>query len=180
MPPTPWRDWAPTSRIASGGKPVAKKDLALQAIAYGNVYVARIAMGANAQQSLLAIREAEAYAGTSLILAYAHCIAHGIDMRYGLDQQKLAVDSGHWPLMRYNPNLRDHGQNPFLLDSQRPRIKLKDYAYNELRYRVLARSHPEAAERLMRLAQENVQVKWRIYEEMATRGDPSFHFTRDK
>jgi pyruvate-ferredoxin/flavodoxin oxidoreductase len=166
------------AKFASGGKPVAKKDLALQAIAYGNVYVARIAMGANPQQSLLAIREAESYPGTSLILAYSHCIAHGINMRYGLTQQKLAVDSGHWPLVRYNPALRDQGRNPFLLDSQRPRIKLKDYAYNEIRYRMLTRTHPEAADRLMELAQENVHIKWRVYEEMATRGDPSYHFTR--
>jgi pyruvate-ferredoxin/flavodoxin oxidoreductase len=135
-------------------------------------------MGANPQQSLLAIREAESYPGTSLILAYSHCIAHGINMRYGLTQQKLAVDSGHWPLVRYNPALRDQGRNPFLLDSQRPRIKLKDYAYNEIRYRMLTRTHPEAADRLMELAQENVHIKWRVYEEMATRGDPSYHFTR--
>ncbi len=99
-------------------------------------------------------------------------------MRYGLRQQKLAVDSGHWPLIRYNPKLRDRGQNPFLLDSQRPRIPFKDYAYNEIRYRMLTRSRPRDAEALMTLAQENLQVKWRVYEEMATRGDPSFHFTR--
>ena len=101
-------------------------------------------------------------------------------MQLGLRQQKLAVESGHWPLLRYNPTLRDKGENPFMLDSQRPRIKLKDYAYNEIRYRMLTRTHPEAAERLMRLAQQNVQVKWRVYEEMATRGDPSYHFTRSQ
>jgi pyruvate-ferredoxin/flavodoxin oxidoreductase len=166
------------AKFAAGGKPVAKKDLALQAIAYGNVYVARVAMGANPQQTLLALREAEAYPGPSLILAYAHCIAHGINMQYGLKQQKLAVDSGHWPLIRYNPTLRNQGHNPFLLDSQRPRIKLKDYAYNEIRYRMLTRSHPQDAERLLKLAQENVHVKWRVYEELATRGDPSYRFTR--
>jgi len=166
------------AKFAAGGKPVAKKDLALQAIAYGNVYVARIAMGANPQQSLLALREAETYAGPSLILAYSHCIAHGINMRYGLKQQKLAVDSGHWPLIRYNPALARQGRNPFLLDSQRPRIKLKDYAYNEIRYRMLTRSHPQDAEALLKLAQENVQVKWRVYEELATRGDPGYRFTR--
>ena len=166
------------AKFAAAGKSVAKKDLALQAIAYGNVYVARIAIGANAQQTLLALREAESYPGPSLILAYAHCIAHGINMRYGLKQQKLAVDSGHWPLLRYNPTLRRRGQNPFLLDSQRPRVKLKAYAYNEMRYRLLTRTHPDHAERLMKLAEENVHVKWRVYEEMATRGDPSYHFTR--
>ena len=169
---------AAVAKFAAGGKPVAKKDLALQVISYGNVYVARIAMGANAQQTLLALREAEAYPGPSLILAYSHCIAHGINMQHGLRQQKLAVDSGHWPLMRYNPTLREKGSNPFLLDSQPPRISLKDYAYNEVRYRMLSRIHPRGAERLMALAQENLRVKWQVYEEMATRGDPSFHFTR--
>lgn len=166
------------AKFAASGKSVAKKDLALQAIAYGHVYVARIAMGANPQQTLLALREAEAYPGPSLILAYAHCIAHGINMQYGLKQQKLAVDSGHWPLLRYNPTLRNQGQNPFLLDSQRPRIKLKDYAYNEIRYRMLTLTHPQDAEKLLKLAQENVNVKWRVYEELATRGDPSYRFTR--
>jgi pyruvate-ferredoxin/flavodoxin oxidoreductase len=169
---------AAVAKFAAGGKPVAKKDLALQLISYGNVYVARVAMGANAQQTLLALREAEAYPGPSLILAYSHCIAHGINMQHGLRQQKLAVDSGHWPLMRYNPTLRDKGSNPFLLDSQPPRTSLKGYAYNEVRYRMLSRIDPQGAERLMALAQENVRVKWRVYEEMATRGDPSFHFTR--
>ncbi len=171
---------AAVAKFAASGKPVAKKDLALQAIAYGNIYVARVAMGANPQQTLLALREAEAYPGPSLILAYSHCIAHGINMQHGLRQQKLAVDSGHWPLVRYNPTLRDQGSNPFLLDSQPPRIALKKYAYNEVRYRMLTRSHPQEAERLMALAQENIQVKWRVYQEMATRGDPSFHFTREE
>ncbi len=171
---------AAVAKFAASGKPAAKKDLALQAIAYGNIYVARVAMGANPQQTLLALREAEAYPGPSLILAYSHCIAHGINMQHGLRQQKLAVDSGHWPLIRYNPTLRDKGSNPFLLDSQPPRIALKKYAYNEVRYRMLTRSHPQEAERLMALAQENIQVKWRVYQEMATRGDPSFHFTREE
>ena len=100
------------AKFAAGGKTLAKKDVALQAISYGNVYVARIAFGANPQQALQALREAEAYPGPSLIIAYSHCIAHGIDMEQGLAQQKRAVDSGHWPLMRYNPVLRSAGQNP--------------------------------------------------------------------
>lgn len=108
------------AKFAAGGKTVAKKDMALQAIAYGNVYVARIAFGANPQQALQAMREAEAYPGPSLIIAYSHCIAHGIDMRTGLIQQKRAVASGHWPLIRYNPILREQGRNPFTLDSLRP------------------------------------------------------------
>ena len=129
-----------------------KKDLALQAIAYGNVYVARVAMGADPQQTLTAFREAEAYDGPSLIIAYSHCIAHGIDMRNGLDQQYRAVASGYWPLIRYDPMARAAGGNPFLLDSPRPRIPLADYTNRELRYRSLANTDPAEAERLHGLA----------------------------
>jgi pyruvate-ferredoxin/flavodoxin oxidoreductase len=163
------------AKFAAAGKTVAKKDLALQAIAYGNVYVARIAMGANPQQTLLAFREAEAYPGPSLILAYSHCIAHGIDMRHGLEQQDLAVASGYWPLVRYNPALRQSDQNPFVLDSPRPRIKLKDYTQNELRYKMLSRTNPQEFERLMEMAQQVVEQKWDIYEDMAARGGHRFH-----
>jgi pyruvate-ferredoxin/flavodoxin oxidoreductase len=163
------------AKFAAAGKPVAKKDVALQAIAYGNVYVARIAMGANPQQALLALREAEAYPGPSLVLAYSHCIAHGIDMRQGLKQQDLATASGHWPLIRYNPALRQADRNPFVLDSPRPRIKLKDYAMNELRYQMLARAHPAQSEHLMALAQQVVDQKWETYEEMASRSGAHFH-----
>ncbi len=159
---------AATAKFAAAGKRVGKKDLAMQAISYGNVYVAQIAMGANPQQTLLALREAEAYPGPSLILAYSHCIAHGINMEKGLDQQKLAAASGYWPLIRYNPALRKAGKNPFILDSPRPTIKLKDYAYNELRYRVLAQTNPEDAERLLKLAQEIVNLRWESYEDMAS------------
>ena len=126
-----------------------KKDLALQAIAYGNVYVARVAMGADPQQTLRAFREAEAYDGPSLVIAYSHCIAHGIEMRDGLDQQYRAVASGYWPLIRYDPMLRAAGGNPFLLDSPRPRIPLADYTQRELRYRALANTDPAEAERLV-------------------------------
>src|SRR5206468_7568583 len=130
------------------------KDLALQAISYANVYVARVAMGADPQQTLRAFREAEAYDGPSLIIAYTHCIAHGYDIRLGLDQQYRAVASGHWPLVRYDPMVRATGRAPFMLDSHRPRIQLTDYLYRELRYRSLANSEPDAAERLLTLAQE--------------------------
>ncbi len=163
------------AKFAAGGKPLAKKDLALQAISYGSVYVARIAMGANAQQTLLALREAEAYPGPSLVLAYSHCIAHGINMEHGLKQQDLAVASGHWPLIRYNPALRESDKNPFVLDSPRPTIKLKDYAFNELRYKMLSRSHPVESEQLMALAQKVVNQKWEIYEEMASGSGARFH-----
>lgn len=159
---------AATAKFAAAGKRVGKKDLALQVISYGNVYVAQVAMGANPQQTLLALREAEAYNGPSLVLAYSHCIAHGIDMRKGLHQQDLAVSSGYWPLLRYNPELRRAGHNPFVLDSPRPTIPLKDYAYNELRYSILARTNPEEAERLLRLAQEIADLRWKTYEDMAT------------
>ncbi|HSK33727.1 MAG TPA: pyruvate:ferredoxin (flavodoxin) oxidoreductase, partial [Propionicimonas sp.] len=162
------------AKFASAGKPTAKKDVALQATAYGNVYVARVAMGADKQQTLTAFREAEAYDGPSLILAYSHCIAHGIDMRKGLDQQYAAVASGHWPLMRYNPVLRAAGKNPFLLDSPRPRMPLRDYHAQELRFRMLMNSDPDSGERLLAMGQEAVNRRWAEYEEMATRGADRF------
>jgi pyruvate-ferredoxin/flavodoxin oxidoreductase len=169
---------AAVAKFAVGGKIVGKKDLSLQAISYGHVYVARVALGANPQQTLLAFREAETYKGPSLILAYSPCIAHGINMEHGLRQQKLAVESGYWPLMRYNPDLRRDERNPFMLDSPRPTIPLRDYAYKELRYDILRRTNPDQADLLMKLAQENVNLKWRVYEEMATRGDPEYHFAK--
>jgi pyruvate-ferredoxin/flavodoxin oxidoreductase len=162
------------AKFAAAGKTVPKKDLALQAIAYGTVYVARVAMGADPQQTLRAFREAEAYEGPSLIIAYSHCIAHGIEMRNGLDQQYRAVASGHWPLIRYDPLLRAAGGNPFLLDSPRPRIALGDYIYRELRYSMLANSDPAEADRLLALAQQAVDQRWAVYEEMATYGPERF------
>ena len=162
------------AKFAAAGKTMPKKDLALQAIAYGYVYVARVAMGADPQQTLRAFREAEAYDGPSLIIAYSHCIAHGIEMRDGLGQQYRAVASGYWPLVRYDPMVRAAGGNPFLLDSPRPRIALADYTQRELRYRSLANAHPAEAERLGILAQEAVDQRWDTYEEMATRGAHRF------
>ena len=162
------------AKFAAAGKTMPKKDLALQAIAYGYVYVARVAMGADPQQTLRAFREAEAYDGPSLIIAYSHCIAHGIEMRDGLGQQYRAVASGYWPLVRYDPMVRTAGGNPFLLDSPRPRIALADYTKRELRYRALANTHPAEAERLGILAQEAVDQRWDTYEEMATRGAHRF------
>jgi pyruvate-ferredoxin/flavodoxin oxidoreductase len=167
------------AKFAAAGKSVPKKDLALQAIAYGNVYVARVAMGADPQQTLRALREAEAYEGPSLVIAYSHCIAHGIEkdgipLRNGMDQQYRAVASGYWPLVRYNPLLRESGRNPFLLDSHRPRIPLGSYTGRELRYRILERTNPDAAERLRSLAQQQVSQRWATYEEMAARGPDRF------
>jgi pyruvate-ferredoxin/flavodoxin oxidoreductase len=172
------------AKFAAAGKRVPKKDLALQAIAYGNVYVARVAMGADPQQTLRALREAEAYEGPSLVLAYSHCIAHGIEkdgipLRNGMDQQYRAVASGYWPLIRYDPVLRDAGRNPFLLDSHRPRIPLTAYTGRELRYRILERTDPEAAERLLRLAQQQVGQRWATYEEMAARSPEWFPASGD-
>ncbi len=163
------------AKFAAGGKRTARKDLAMQAIAYGNVYVAQVAMGANPQQTLQAFREAEAYDGPSLILAYSHCIAHGINMRKGMLQQELAVKSGYWPLLRYNPGLRTVGANPFRLDSPRPSIPFKDYAYNEIRYTALTASKPEAAAILLEMAQSVVDEKYRQYEELSSREGSRFH-----
>jgi pyruvate-ferredoxin/flavodoxin oxidoreductase len=158
------------AKFAAAGKRVPKKDLALQAIAYRNVYVARVAMGGDPRQTLLALREAESYQGPSLVIAYSHCIAHGIEsggqsLRNGMDQQYKAVASGYWPLIRYDPVTES-----FLLDSPRPRLPLREYMNNELRFRILARTDPSAAEQLAKLAARDVDERWRTYEEMADHG----------
>ena len=162
------------AKFAAAGKTMPTKDLALQAIALANVYVARVAMGADPQQTLNALREAEAYDGPSLVIAYSHCIAHGYDMRDGLDQQYRAVASGHWPLIRYDPVVRADGGNPFLLDSPRPRMPLAEYRKKELRFRALATADPEEAERLLGLAQRAADLRWQTYEDMATREAHAF------
>ena len=162
------------AKFAAAGKRVARKDLALQAIAYGNVYVAQVAMGGNPQQTLLAFREAEAYAGPSLILAYCHCIAHGIDMQQGLRQQDLAVATGYWPLFRYNPACA----RPVPIrsaDSPRPTLRFRDYAYNEVRYKALAQTRPQEAEALLGAAQQAIDEKYRLYEDMAGWAPTRFH-----
>jgi pyruvate-ferredoxin/flavodoxin oxidoreductase len=162
------------AKFSAAGKSVPTKDLALQAISYADVYVARVALGADPQQTLRAFREAEAYDGPSLIIAYSHCVAHGYDMREGLGHQYGAVASGHWPLIRYDPVVREDGGNPFLLDSPRPRMSLAEYRQGELRFRALATSQPAEAERLLALAQQVVDQRWRLYEEMATRSASEF------
>jgi pyruvate-ferredoxin/flavodoxin oxidoreductase len=156
------------AKFTSAGKRVPRKDLALQAIAYRNVYVAQVALGANPQQTLQAFREAEAYEGPSLILAYCHCIAHGFDLRHGMRQQDLAAASGYWPLFRFNPAMVRIGENPFRLDSPRPTVALKDYMYNELRFRALTLERPADAEALLQEAQAQVSEKYRLYEELAS------------
>lgn len=163
-----------SAKFASAGKRIGKKDLALQVISSGNVYVAQVAMGANPQQTLLAMREAEEYDGPSLILAYSHCIAHGYDLKDGLKQQQLAVASGYWPLIRYNPALRAAGHKPFVLDSIRPTIPLPEYAYNENRYKMLTKTNPEEAERMMQMAQATVNRRWETYEHLAKQEPAQF------
>jgi len=158
---------AAVAKFAAGGKDTAKKDLALMAMNYGNVYVARVAMGAGDMQTLKAFVEAEAYNGPSLIIAYAPCIAHGFDLIHGLEQQKLAVQSGHWPLFRYDPRLVAEGKNPFQLDSQPPSVPLENYIYNESRYTVLRQTNPELAEKLLEEARRDVLNRWKMYEAWA-------------
>jgi len=155
------------AKFAARGKAAAKKDLGLLAMAYGNTYVARVAMGADDQQTLKAFLEAEAYDGPSLIIAYSHCIAHGIDMRKGLEQQKLAVQAGAWLLYRYNPDLVAAGKNPLMIDSKTPSIPFEQYAYNEARYKMLAQSDEQRAEQLLALAQHDAQDRWSRYQALA-------------
>jgi pyruvate-ferredoxin/flavodoxin oxidoreductase len=148
------------AKFASGGKATAKKDIGAIARSYGHVYVAQIAMGAGDQQTLRAFVEAESYDGPALIIAYSHCIAHGIDMGRGMTQQKLAADSGYWPLYRFDPRRARDGQNPLQLDSAPPKIALEQYIYNEGRYRMLVQSDPDAAARLLHAAQAHVSEQW--------------------
>jgi len=151
------------AKFAAGGKTNSRKDLAMEAVSYGSVYVAQVALGGNDSHVVKAFQEAEAHDGPSIIIAYSSCIAHGYDLVHGLEQQKLAVQSGYWPLMRYNPALREEGKNPFQLDSKAPSIRLKDYAYREARYTMLARSNPEVAAKLLNEAQDDVEREWRVY-----------------
>jgi len=159
---------AAVAKFAAGGKRTAKKDLAMMAMNYGSVYVAKIAMGANDAQTVRAILEAESYDGPSLIIAYSHCIAHGINMTTANDQQKKAVDTGYWPLLRYDPRLVAEGKNPLQLDSKAPKIPLQDYIYNETRYTMLTKSDPQAAAMLLVEAQQDVNSRWHLYEQLAT------------
>jgi pyruvate-ferredoxin/flavodoxin oxidoreductase len=162
------------AKFAASGKTSSRKDLAMEAVSYGYVYVAQVAMGGNDTHVIKAFQEAEAHDGPSIIIAYSSCIAHGYDLVHGLEQQKLAVQSGYWPLMRYNPALRAEGKNPFQLDSKAPSIRLKDYAYREARYTMLARGNPDHAAALLKEAQDDVERQWRVYSARAAmpgRGD---------
>ncbi len=159
------------AKFAAAGKPTAKKDLALLAMTYGNVYVAKVAMGSNDLQTIKAFIEAEAYDGPSIIVAYSHCIAHGINMTHGMQNQKVAVDSGYWPIFRFNPMLEAEGKNPFKLDSKAPRIPLADFAQLETRFKMLEKTYPERAKQLSVLAQKDVYLRWKIYEQLAMEHD---------
>ncbi len=159
---------AAVAKFAAGGKPAPKKDLALMAMTYGTCYVAKVAMGANDAQTIKAFREAEAYPGPSLVIAYCHCIAHGYNLIMGLEQQKKAVATGHWQLVRFNPLLLNEGKNPLQLDSKGPSMSLQDYVYNETRYKMLSLSNPEMAKMLLQEAQKDVRVRWKLYEHLAS------------
>jgi len=161
---------AAVAKFAAGGKPGPKKDLGLMAMSYGNVYVASIAMGAKDEHTLKAFLEAEAYDGPSLIIAYSHCIAHGINMTTAMSDQKVAVDSGHWLLYRYNPERTLLGENPLQLDSRTPTKKVKEFLQQQTRFQMLTKSKPEDAKRLWQQAQQDVEVRYRMYEYLAQRG----------
>ena len=155
------------AQFAAGGKPLAKKDLGLMAMTYGYVYVASVALGANPVHTVRAFCEAEAYDGPSLIIAYSHCIAHGINMTRGFIEQKKAVECGYWPLYRFNPALAQEGKNPLQLDSREPKGSYSDYAYGENRYRTLKGSHPEVAATLMQKAEQIVKDRFALYQKLA-------------
>ncbi len=160
---------AAVAKFAAGGKPGPKKDLGLMAMSYGSVYVASVAMGAKDEHTLKAFLEAEAYPGPSIIIAYAHCIAHGIDMTTGMSNQKAAVDTGQWLLYRYNPQRAEQGENPLTLDSRAPTRKLQEYLQMETRFKMLTKSKPEDAKHLWAEAQHDEQTRYRMYEYLAQR-----------
>jgi pyruvate-ferredoxin/flavodoxin oxidoreductase len=155
------------AKFAAGGRPARKKDLGLMAMSYGNVYVASVALGAKDEQTLKAFLEAEAYDGPSLIIAYSHCIAHGINMATAMSGQKLAVDSGQWLLYRYHPERAQAGENPLILDSRAPSRRVEEYLTQQTRFKMLTRSNPEGARRLWKQAQQDVEDRYRFYESLA-------------
>jgi pyruvate-ferredoxin/flavodoxin oxidoreductase len=163
-----------SAKFAAAGRRTPRKDLAMMAISYGNVYVAQVAMGANNEQAVIAFREAEAYPGPSLILAYSQCIAHGTDLRHGMKQAARAVASGHWPLLRFDPTMRDRGMNPFRLDSTRPRIPLEAYRDREVRFKVVAQTNPTEAGHMLKQAQLALAERYKLYEDLAARDGSRF------
>jgi pyruvate-ferredoxin/flavodoxin oxidoreductase len=163
---------AAVAKFAAGGKPGPKKDLGLMAMSYGNIYVASVAMGARDEHTLKAFLEAEAYDGPSLIIAYSHCIAHGINMTTAMSDQKVAVESGQWLLYRYNPCRTLLGENPLSLDSRTPARKVKEFLEQQTRFKMLAQSKPEHAKRLWNQAQHDAEVRFGLYEYLAQREVP--------
>jgi pyruvate-ferredoxin/flavodoxin oxidoreductase len=157
------------AKFAASGKPIGKKDLGMMAIAYGSVYVARVAFGANRLQTIRAFNEADEYDGPSIIIAYSHCINHGLDLRKGISQQKLAVESGAWVLYRYNPKLKAEGKNPLILDSKEPTTDIADYMYNEIRFRALKQAGPERAAALLDTARKDAKERYAFYKYLADR-----------
>jgi pyruvate-ferredoxin/flavodoxin oxidoreductase len=155
------------AKFSAGGKGTFKKDLAMMAMAYENVYVAQVAFGAKDVQTVRAFLEAESYDGPSLLICYSPCIAHGVDMSNNLRQQDMAVNSGHWPLFRYDPRKTAQGENPLHMDSKAPSIPYRDYLASETRFSVLNRTHPDDAERFLKLAQKHVESKYSLYEQLA-------------
>ncbi|HOV77628.1 MAG TPA: thiamine pyrophosphate-dependent enzyme, partial [Sedimentisphaerales bacterium] len=158
---------AAVAKFAAGGKPAPKKDLGLLAMTYGNIYVAKVSIGANPAQVVKAFTEAEAYPGPSLIIAYAHCIAHGVNLTNGYEEQKKAVACGHWPLYRFDPRLTQKGTNPLQLDSKAPTMTFEEYAYGEDRYKVLKQTKPEMAAELMKLANNDAKCRYALMEQLA-------------
>ncbi len=155
------------AKFAAAGKPLPKKDMGMIFMTYGNIYVARVAMGYSDVGVVRALLEADAYDGPSIVIAYSHCIAQGINMAKGLDEQKKAVESGHYPLFRFNPMMVEQGQNPLKLDSKKPSIKFEDFAYGETRFKMLTKSQPERAKMLLEKAQADIAMRWRMYEQWA-------------
>jgi len=161
------------AKFAAGGKPVGKKDLGLIAMTYGNIYVASVAMGAKDEHTLKAFLEAEAYDGPALIIAYSHCIAHGINMTTGMQNQKAAVNSGQWLLYRFNPERKGKGENPLQLDSQNPRMKVQEYMNLENRFRMLSKSHPDHAREFFKQAQSDADSRWQYFQKLAASTAPA-------
>ncbi len=161
------------AKFAEGGKPAPKKDLGLMAMTYGNVYVAHVAMGARDEHTLRAFLEAEAYEGPSLIIAYSHCIAHGINMTTAMQNQKSAVESGQWLLCRYHPDRAKNGENPFILDSRAPKLPVDRYMYSENRFKMLTKSRPGVAKQVLKEAQQDINARWKLYEYLAARNGDS-------
>ncbi len=158
---------AAVAKFAANGKDLPRKDLGMIAMTYGYIYVAQVAMGYSDLQTLRAFREADAYNGPSLIIAYSHCINHGYNMRYGMNQQKLAVNAVFGQFNRYNPTLKEEGKNPLKLDYKEPSIPVKEFAYNETRYKMLVQSNEERAEELMKHAEKDALSRWQFYSQMA-------------